>query len=69
VLTPTEGFNITGVFNHTVSRVEYEFTLATGSIMIPVSGGLLIYVDNPAAVDLQDLGTVVEVAVYTSTLP
>ncbi len=64
-----EGLNITGAFNHTVSGAEYAFTPATGSIVIPVSGGLLIYVDNPAAVDLQDLGTVVQVTVYTSTLP
>jgi hypothetical protein len=69
VMTPAEGLNITGVFNHTVSGAEYEFIPATGSIIIPVSGSLMIYVDNPAAVDLQDLGTVVEVAVYTSTLP
>ena len=69
VLTPAEGLNITGAFNHTVSGAEYAFTPATGSIVIPISGGLLIYVDNPAAVDLQDLGTVVQVTVYTSTLP
>jgi hypothetical protein len=43
--------------------------LRARSIMIPINGDLLIYVDNPEAVELQDLGTVVEVAVYTSTLP
>ena len=69
VLTPAEGLNITGAFNHTVSGVEYSFTPADGSIIIPVSGSLMIYVDNPEAVSLEDLGTVMEVTVYTSTLP
>jgi len=49
--------------------VEYSFETVTGSIMIPVSGSVLIYVDNPETVDIQDLGMVVEVIVYTSTLP
>ena len=69
LLTPAEGRNITGAFNHTVSGEEHEFTPASGSIMIPVSGSLHIYVDNPAAVDRQDLGTVVQFTVYTSILP
>jgi len=64
-----EGLNITGAFNHTVSGLEYSFEPATGSIMIPVSGSVLIYLDNLETVDIQDLGMVVEVIVYTSTLP
>ena len=69
IMEPAEGLNITGAFNHTVSGLEYSFEPATGSIMIPVSGSVLIYVDNPETVDIQDLGMVVEVIVYTSTLP
>jgi hypothetical protein len=37
--------------------------------MIPVSGSMLIYVDNPETVDIQDIGMIMEVIVYTSTLP
>ncbi len=64
-----EGRNITGAFNHTISGVEYSYEPVTGSIMIPVSGSVLIYMDNSETVDIQDLGMVVEIIVYTSTLP
>ena len=68
-MEPAEGLNITGAFNHTVSGLEYSFKPATGSIMIPVSGSVLFYVDNPETVDIQDIGMIVDVIVYTSTLP
>ena len=69
IMEPAEGLNITGAFNHTVSGMEYSFEPVIGSMMISVSGSVLIYVDNPETVDIQDLGMVVEVIVYTSTLP
>lgn len=69
IMEPAEGLNITGAFNHTVSGLEYSFVPVTGSMIIPVSGSVLIYLDNPTAVDLQDLGTIMQVTVYTSTLP
>lgn len=69
IMEPAEGLNITGSFNHTISGLEYSFEPATGSMMIPVSGSVLIYVDNPETIDIKDIGRVMEVIVYTSTLP
>ena len=67
-LTPTQGLNITGSFTHTLGGVDFNFTESTGSILLPTGGSLIIYVDQPDSLDMFDLGTIVYINVYTSTL-
>jgi len=67
-LTPVQGMNITGPFSHTVADATLNFTQATGSILLPVGGSIVIYIDQPDSLDITDLGTIVYINVYTSTL-
>jgi hypothetical protein len=67
-LTPTQDLNITGPFTHTVGDESLNFTQATGSLLLPVSGSILLYVDQPDSIDISDLGYMVQLSVCTSTI-
>lgn len=63
-LTPTQGLNITNSFIHN----EFNFTQATGSLLLPKEGKLIIYVDQPNSIDVYDLGNMAHITVWTSAI-
>ena len=67
-LTPCQGLNITGSFSHEVGGATLNFTQAEGSLLLPIGGSLVLYVDQPDSIDISDLGYMVEVSICTSTL-
>ncbi len=66
-LTPSQGLNITGSFNHTVGGTELSFTQASGSIVLPVGEGIILYIDQPDSLDINHIGTITTIVVYTSS--
>lgn len=67
-LTPCQGLNITGPFSHIVGEESLNFSQAEGSLLLPMGGSLILYVDQPDAIDISDLGYMVQISVCTSTL-
>jgi len=65
-LTPAQGLNITGPFYHAVGDAVLHFTQASGSIVLPVGEGAILYLDQPDSIGATDIGTVVTIVVYTS---
>jgi len=65
-LTPAQGLNITGPFNHTVGGVDLSFTQASGSVVLPVGEAVILYLDDPDSIGIADVGTVVDIVIYTS---
>ncbi|MBA7689726.1 hypothetical protein ES703_98236 [subsurface metagenome] len=63
-LTPVQGLNITMSFVHN----EFNFTEATGSLLLPKEGKLIIYVDQPNSIDVYDLGNMAHITVWTSAI-
>ena len=64
-LVPVCGLNITAPF----ALGNVTFQRAQGSVLIPAGESLFIYVDQPDSIDTGDLGNVVTIIVYSSTLP
>jgi len=67
-LTPTQRLNITGSFTHTVGDEDLNFAQSSGSLLLPVSGSLIIYIDQPDSIAVSDIGAVVHIYVCSSTL-
>jgi len=64
-LVPVSGLNITAPF--TLGALSFQ--RAQGSILIPTGESVFIYVDQPDSIDTGDLGNVVTIIIYSSTLP
>ncbi len=56
------------MFSHTVGEETLNFTQAEGSLLLPIGGSLVLYVDQPDSIDISDTGYMVEVSICTSTL-
>lgn len=66
-LTPAQGLNITGSFNHTIGETVLGFAQASGSIVLPVGESIILYVDQPDSLDVSHIGTLTTIVVYTSS--
>ena len=65
-ITPAQGLNITGPFNHTIGNATLSFERASGSIVLRISEGIIIYIDQPDAIGITDIGNLITVIVHTS---
>ena len=65
-ITPAQGSNITGPFNHTIGNAALSFERASGSIVLRISEGIIIYIDQPDAIGMSDIGDLITVIVHTS---
>ena len=63
-LTPVQGLNIIESFVHN----EFNFSEATGSLLLPKEGRLIIYVDQPNSIDVYDLGNMAHITVWSSAI-
>ena len=66
-LTPAQGLNITGSFNHTIGETVLGFAQASGSIVLPVGESIILYVDQPNSLDVSHIGALTTIVVYTSS--
>ncbi len=51
-----------------VGEETLNFTPAEGSLLLPIRGSLVLYVDQPDSIDISATGYMVEVSICTSTL-
>ena len=68
ILTPVETLNITGAFVHTVGVETLGFNMAHGSILMPIGESIILYLDQPDNLSLEDVGSTAYVTIYTPTL-
>jgi len=66
-LTPAQGMNITGSFSHAVGDTTLNFTQASGSIVLPVGEEIILYIDQPDSITVDDIGDAITIMVYTSS--
>jgi FlaG/FlaF family flagellin (archaellin) len=68
MLFPVEGMNITGLFSFVDGNKTIDFVQGSDSIVLPYGECLIVYIDQPDSIELNYLGFIVHIAVYTPTL-